>query len=785
MFTRRVGLTLAAGLVLLLRLTGPAIAADESAPEDPYREDLRAAVSYSGDGRYREALAAYDRALAIAASADRPEWRARILRERGVSFLGMQAYEDARADFEEAVTIHESRGEVVQASKARMRIASMMMNDDPDGAAALLQRITEDLEGEGDEEDLQQARLFQARLMVLRGDLAPALPILAELRSYFEAIGSQGRVSDVLNLESWTLQQLGRLEEARTSYHELIETSFERGNQQLVAYAYCNLGDIERELGRPAVAEESLDEAIDLLDMLRSRIPGGDQERAEWLDAQVSAYDSKIELLIDDDRTVEALAVAERFHARSLLEEFREPVQHDEPALTSAEREALTPLLELQQRMVLGGLSADEREELRGLEQRLEQAGRERRRSRAPATPTPLRSIGSLQRRLPPASAILAYWVHPERSWLWVVLPDRVDRIQIPIGREELRGAIEAYLAPIRDRVRAEDLALRGGSREHLERGARLYRLLIEPALGHLRDVDHLIVVPDDHLWHLPFEALVSDVGERVENPEPIWFGDYARARFLLHDFSTLYAPSATVWAELSERPIRGGGVVAIAPSLDDTDTARERGWALSSLPGARAEAGAIAETIEPGLALLGAEATERAVKQSLADYRVVHFATHGYVHDERPLLSGLFLWPDADRPGEGSTEDGLLQGFEVRELELKAELVSLAACDSGMGQLSRAEGIVGMSRAVLVAGARNVLVSLWAVDDRASSLLMEGLYRELQTPLALPRALRRARLALLEGIVEETVVAGVERVAYAHPFFWATYVMIGGDRLE
>ncbi len=110
--------------------------------------------------------------------------------------------------------------------------------------------------------------------------------------------------------------------------------------------------------------------------------------------------------------------------------------------------------------------------------------------------------------------------------------------------------------------------------------------------------------------------------------------------------------------------------------------------------------------------------------------------------------------------------------------------MVSLAACNSGLGLFSRAEGIVGIARDFLVAGSKNVLVSLWPVDDRSSGSLVEKFHRELQKQTTLPQALRQAKLRLLQETTLDTVVVGEERVSYAHPYFWATYVMIGGDRL-
>jgi CHAT domain-containing protein len=143
-------------------------------------------------------------------------------------------------------------------------------------------------------------------------------------------------------------------------------------------------------------------------------------------------------------------------------------------------------------------------------------------------------------------------------------------------------------------------------------------------------------------------------------------------------------------------------------------------------------------------------------------------------VRDDLPMSSGLLL-----AAGEG--EDGLLQAHEVLGLSLAADLVTLSGCRTGRGGLRRGEGIVGLSRSFLGAGASSVVVSLWDVDDRSTPLLMETFYRRLAAGAPPAEALLAARRALFQAAGERTLVFRSRPVSYAHPRYWAPFILVGG----
>jgi CHAT domain-containing protein len=176
-------------------------------------------------------------------------------------------------------------------------------------------------------------------------------------------------------------------------------------------------------------------------------------------------------------------------------------------------------------------------------------------------------------------------------------------------------------------------------------------------------------------------------------------------------------------------------------------------GTQLRPLPSANDEARAVASALgDSATLLIGDAATEQAVKQQpLGDYRVLHFAVHGVTSTKFPARSALLLHP-------GGADDGLLQAREVLGLRLRADLVTLSACDTGSGSLHEQEGVTSLVRPFMAAGARAVVANLWAADDRFSLTMMREFYRQLSRGVPVAEALRQAKLRMLEMFGPEAV---------------------------
>ncbi len=324
--------------------------------------------------------------------------------------------------------------------------------------------------------------------------------------------------------------------------------------------------------------------------------------------------------------------------------------------------------------------------------------------------------------------------------------------------------------------VKYPGLYLERALAEQRKLGEELFALLLGPLAQGLEPGQRLVIAPDGLLYYLPFETLRH------------------RRHYLIEDHEISYAPSASVLKLLqqaSEKHQNAAQMELLAfgdPAFGPSATGKSgqpgrsqlggvmgRLWGNGNdrvpvLPRTRAEILAISKLFPPEQRsiFLGRQATEEAVKREpLNRYRRIHFATHSLIDERFPARSGVLLTLDAN-----PTEDGFLDAGEIAELKLDCELVVLSACQTGRGQLVSGEGLVGLARAFLYAGARAIAVSLWNVSDLSTEHLMTDFYRHLAAHENAATALRQAKLKMLRS-----------RQAARHPYYWAPFVLVGHPR--
>jgi CHAT domain-containing protein/tetratricopeptide (TPR) repeat protein len=359
-------------------------------------------------------------------------------------------------------------------------------------------------------------------------------------------------------------------------------------------------------------------------------------------------------------------------------------------------------------------------------------------------------------------------------------LADRVAALRERIGSGPVLRGIGGLSTSTEEDAADED-ALVSESRALFE------ELFPANARSAIDAAERIIVSPDGPLWELPFAALVTN-----GSGQPEWLG-IAK--------SLSYAPSMTVLtfepgsgsisgATISGLLVVGDPVFARAPTGDEaieiaareasstTKLRGERAYLAAGgvqpepLPASREEARRIAalydcERCDP---LVGAAATERAVRQKLSWSSVVHLATHGYFHPRLAMSSGVLLAADEHASGAGDTgADGALQAWEFgRTLPLRADLVVLSACETGRGEKVRGEGLVGLTRALQGAGANSVVATHWKVADESTAELMVSFHEKLRAGLSKDEALRTA--------MAETAA----KPESSHPFYWAPFFLTG-----
>lgn len=655
----------------------------------------------------------------------------------------------------------------------------------------------------GDDLGQAQATATRSALAVHSRAFHDAIDAGRQALPRLEEAGALGEALVALSSIAYAHHQLEEYEAALEAYERVLDLGWQKNDQRMINFAYCNRAEIRWLQGERRPALEDLQKAVDGFEESRERLPGTFDQRAEFLALQVEAYERLIRYLADTYRGLEAFEVAERFHGRSFRELLDSSLLETGGGRHEEERRALLDELG-RARLSLEGDAAGERKStaqrrIRSLEVELESLqaeamgrGRHFRRLVTPEDP----SLEEVQRSLRPEEALVAYWVARDRLVAWVVNAGGASVAQVPVSRHRLEETVSRYLENLRSPGLAEDAAMKGAEEAHLELGQQLHRWLVGGLPAAARRARRWILVPDGVLHYLPFEALVTgcDQEPAAEGPSeatPMLHAPYRSCHFLGLEKALSYAPSAGALLALRERQqerqrqriaSRGarGSLLALAPSFDPdvvpAETLRRGLRSRGPLLYAEDEVRRIAALFEAGSApLTEKEATERQLKDRAGGYRLVHLATHGLVRDDLPMSSGLLL-------AAGDGEDGLLQAHEVLGLRLDADLVTLSGCRTGRGGLRRGEGIVGLSRSFLTAGAASVVVSLWDVDDRSTPVLMEAFYRHLADGVPAAEALLEARRTLFRTTGESTVVFKARPVSHAHPRFWAPFILVGAS---
>ena len=571
----------------------------------------------------------------------------------------------------------------------------------------------------------------------------------------------------------------GRLEEALALHRRALELRRKRipeGYSIDTAKTLYSLGRAERRMGQSQEGILDICRAVDVLDRQRARLGGTPEERASFGTLFAGYYQACLEGLIELGRPAEAFHVLERGRARSFLEFLAERDLRlaDLPPELAAERRRVNAEYDRVQSQ-LAPLSAGRddaeiarlTEELRGLRTRQEEIlariRQESPRAAALQDPQPLDLAGA-RAALDPGTVLLEYAVGEERTWLFAVQPagakgSGLSVFRIEIGAKSLRDEVESFRLLVKDP--GSDLA------ELQARARRLYGLLVRPAEAQIAGAQRILFSPHGPLHTLPFAALVRGKGYLVE-----WKPIHS-------------ALSATVYAELtkSRPPRRAPGeehLVAFgdpvypspttdAPADPELREAVRRGLALQPLPLSGQEVKSIAALYPQAEVYLGRDATEEKAKSiGPESRRLVHFACHGLLDERFPLNSALALTMP-EKPAEGQ-DNGLLQAWEIFEsVRLDADLVTLSACDTGLGREMAGEGLIGLTRAFQYAGARSVLASLWGVADRSTAGFMQSFYGYLHSGKPKDEALRAAQIDHIR-----------ERAGPSHPFHWAAFQLTG-----
>jgi CHAT domain-containing protein len=761
---------------------------------------------------WQKAIDYYQQALPVLRANENKRLEAITLHNIGVAYSGsgLGELEKALGYFEQSLQLRRALNDKAGEADTLTEIGyTYTLMNEPQKAivfydqALPLRLAAGDRRGEGTTLD------FMGMAYASLGELKKALDYHQKALERYRASENRRNEGTALGNLGHVYGLLGDQQKAFDFHQEALAVFRVIGDRANEARMLEGMARAERARNHLEAARKLIDESLSLTEAVRANV-GSQRLRASYFSRRQDAYQFYIDLLMELQRkdpsgnySADALRISERSRARSFVEmlneahvDFRDSMDADLLKKEREIRQLINAKAQRQIQLVAQKGSPAEIEtlnkEISALEDEYEQAQSKMRKSNpayaALMQPQPL-ALKEIQQQLDPNTVLLEYSLGDERSYLWAVTQDSHKTYELPKRERIEKTAKEVYesltarslVKPLESpeqklaRIAQADV-------EFALVAAELGRMILAPAAAEL-GTKRLVVIADGALQYVPFAALSAGMDPKTYRP-------------LVVEHEIVSLPSASSLAvqrqSLANRKPAPKGIAVIADpvfsisdsrlksgtqAMAETDTRRIEhlsggsGGQLSirRLPFTRQEADRILSVAPPGANFKAVDfRANRSVATSgeLSQYRYVHFATHGYLDTARAGLSAIVLSMVDE---QGRPQDGFLRTHDIYNLKLPAELVVLSACETGLGKEVRGEGLEGMTRGFMYAGARRVVVSLWNVNDKATAALMQNFYagmlRGNKSPAA---ALRAAQIQMLRTR------------QWQSPYYWAAFVMQG-----
>ena len=673
-------------------------------------------VVYRSLGQYQKALDYYQQALVISKHLGDKSGEGTTLNGIGRVYNSLGQYQKALDYFQQSLVIIQQIGDKYGQS-ANLNSIGLVYDDlgqyqkalDYYQQSLVIRKQIGDKSGEG--ATLNNIGLVYDNL----GQYQKALDYYQQALVIRKQIGDKFGEGTTLNNIGAVYISLGQYQKALDYFQQSLVIRKQIGDKSGEGATLNNIGVAYIAQRQYNLAEKPLFAAINIWDELRTKLP--DDQKISLFAKQTDTYKWLQQTLIAQNKIEQALEISERGRARAFIDLLTSKATNNNDAL------AKLPTI------------AD------------------------------IKQIAQKQN-----STLVEYSVMDNKLYIWIVKPTgkiAFEQVDLKSLKTPLKELVSNSRLSIGVRGRATAQISRKPGIDYKERLQQLHNLLIKPIVKHLpKNPDERVVfVPHESLFLVPFPALMDENQKHLIEKHTI----LTAPAIQVLEFTEKTNPTPIKFASLSqdEKLIVGNPIMPfVRVTQKKSDTEKEfPPKQLSDLPGAEDETRLIASllNVKP---LIGKEATKSIVMGRMNNAKLIHLATHGLLDGFGERTPGaIALSPDSP-PSPKNANEGLLRTSEIVEnLKLQADLVILSACDTGGGEIS-GDGVLGLSRAILTAGAKSLIVSLWQVDDDTTSYLMVEFYQELEKNPDKARALRQAMLKTKEK--------------YPGAANWAAFTIIG-----
>ncbi|MGV8058180.1 MAG: CHAT domain-containing protein [Smithellaceae bacterium] len=516
------------------------------------------------------------------------------------------------------------------------------------------------------------------------------------------------------------LLETGDVIQAKQGYDELLKIPQIKDNGPIYWMILFDRGRIAEQEGNIKQAIGFYGQAVDIIEQQRSTI-NTEASKIGFVGDKQTVYRRLIDVLFSDKQYVSALEYIERSKSRALVDMLA--MKKDFAVQTGNEKQ-IRELLAVKDQGEQEALVHNELVNMantRSVVIKTNDQLRQQIPELASLISVTSLSVAEIQKLIPADETLVEYYYTDKYLFIFILTSRGLSAVRLDSGH--VAEDIKDFRASIEENT---------SSGAHKQLARHLFNLLIKPIEGSLSS-SRLMIVPHGVLHYLPFYAL------------------HDGKDYLIERYSIRMLPSASMFKYLqknkSEKP---GGILAFGnPDLGDRKY---------NLVNAENEAVSVSKTLPHSKFFLRKDATETALKKYGEGFSYIHFATHGEFDADKPLHSALLLAAD-------SASDGRLTVDKLYSMKLNADLVTLSACETGLGKISNGDDVVGLTRGFLYAGSSSIVASLWKVDDLATSTLMTSFYGELKKTDKRD-ALRLAQLQ--------------NKKKYPHPYYWASFQLTG-----